>query len=120
MYNKVSQLYVYIYPLSLGPHSHPHPTPSQPSRSPQSTEELFLTLVPSQVFLLNHSVVSNSLKPHGLSSVKLLFPWDSPGKNTRVGCHALLQGIFLTQGLNPGLSHCMWILYHLGHQRHQW
>ena len=33
----------------------------------------------------------------------LLSPWDSPGKNTRVDCHALLQGIFMTQGSNPGL-----------------
>ena len=41
---------------------------------------------------------------------------DSPGKNTGVGCHALLQGIFPTQGLNPGLLHCRWILYHLSHQ----
>ena len=41
---------------------------------------------------------------------------DSPGKNTGVGCHALLQGIFPTQGSNPGLPHCMWILYHLSHQ----
>ena len=41
---------------------------------------------------------------------------DSPSKNTGVGCHALLQGIFLTQGLNPGLPHCRWILYHLSHQ----
>ena len=40
-------------------------------------------------------------------------PWDSPGKNTGVGCHALLQGIFLTWGLNPGLPHCRQILYHL-------
>ena len=36
---------------------------------------------------------------------------DSPGKNTGVGCHALLQGIFPTQGLNPGLPHCRRILY---------
>ena len=42
---------------------------------------------------------------------------DSPGKNTRVGCHALLQGIFPTQGLNPGLTHCRQILHHLSHQR---
>ena len=35
---------------------------------------------------------------------------DSPGKNTGVGCHALLQGIFPTQGLNPGLTHCRWVL----------
>ena len=41
---------------------------------------------------------------------------DSPGKNTGVGCHALLQGIFPTQELNPGLPHCRWILYHLSHQ----
>ena len=41
---------------------------------------------------------------------------DSPGKNTRVGSHALLQGNFPTQGLNPGLPHCRWILYHLSHQ----
>ena len=41
---------------------------------------------------------------------------DSPGKNTGLGCHALLQGIFPTQGLNPGLPHCRWILCHLSHQ----
>ena len=41
---------------------------------------------------------------------------DSPGKNTGVGCHALLQGIFPTQGLNPGLPHCRWICYHLSLQ----
>ena len=41
---------------------------------------------------------------------------DFPGKNTRVGCHALLQWIFPTQGLNPGLPHCRQILYHLSHQ----
>ena len=41
---------------------------------------------------------------------------DSPGKNTRVSCHALLQGIFPTQRLNPGLLHCRWILYHLSQQ----
>ena len=41
---------------------------------------------------------------------------DSPGKNTGVGCRALLQGIFPTQGSNPGLPHCRQILYHLSHQ----
>ena len=41
---------------------------------------------------------------------------DSPGKNAKVGCHALLQGIFPTQGLNPGILHCRWILYRLSHQ----
>ena len=42
---------------------------------------------------------------------------DFPGKNTRVGCHALLQGIYPTQGLNLGLPHCRWILYCLSHHR---
>ena len=41
---------------------------------------------------------------------------DSPGKNTGVGCHALLQEIFPTQKSNPGLLHCRRILYHLSHQ----
>ena len=54
------------------------------------------------------SVVSNSLQPHGLQPARLLCPWDSPGKNTGVGCHSLLQGIFLTQGL----LHLRWIPYH--------
>ena len=45
--------------------------------------------------------MSNSLQPYALWPTRLLCPWDSPGKNTGVGCHALLQGIFLTQGSNP-------------------
>ena len=50
--------------------------------------------------------VLDSLQPYGLHSTRLLCPWDSPGKNTRVGYHALLQGIFLTWGSSPGLLHC--------------
>ena len=46
----------------------------------------------------------------------LLRPWDFPGKNTGVGSHFLLQGIFLTQGSNSGLPHCRQILYCLRHQ----
>ena len=49
------------------------------------------------------SVMSDSLRPCGLKPTRLLCPWDSPGENTRVDCHFLLQGIFLTQGLNPCL-----------------
>ena len=48
--------------------------------------------------------------------IRFLCPWNLPGKNTGVGCHSLLQGIFPTQGSNPGLLHCSWILYHLSHQ----
>ena len=46
----------------------------------------------------------------------LLCPWNSPGKNTGVGSHSLLQRIFLTQGSNLGLLHCRQILYSLSHQ----
>ena len=49
---------------------------------------------------------------------RLLCPWDTPGKNTRMGCHALLQGIFPTQESNPHLLcllHCKQILYPLSH-----
>ena len=47
---------------------------------------------------------------------RLLCPWNSPGKNTGVGSHSLLQGIFPTQGSNVGPLHCRQILYHLSHQ----
>ena len=50
-------------------------------------------------------------------TTRLLCPWDSSGRSTGVGCHFLLQGIFLTQGSNPGLLHCKQTLYHLSHQQ---
>ena len=61
--------------------------------------------------LLCRSVVSKSLWPHGLYS-----PCNSPGQNTEVGSLSLLQGIFPTQGLNPGLLCCRWILYQLSYK----
>ena len=58
----------------------------------------------------------DSLWPHGLWPPPRLFcPWDSPGKNTAVGCHTLFQGIFPTQGSKPGLPHCRQILCCLSH-----
>ena len=57
------------------------------------------------------SVVSNPMRLHGLYS-----PWNSPGQNTGVGSLSLLQGIFPTQGSNPGLLHCRQILYQLSHK----
>ena len=65
---------------------------------------------------VSHSVVSDSLQPYGLQPASLLYPWNPPGKNTAVGCHSLLHGIFLAQGLNLGLLHCRCALYHLSHQ----
>ena len=58
----------------------------------------------------SHSVVSDSLWPHGLYN-----PWTSPGRNTGVGGLFLLQGIFPIQGSNPGLLHYGRILYQLNH-----
>ena len=46
----------------------------------------------------------------------MVCPRNDPGKNTRVGCHSLLQGIFPTQGSNPDLLYCRWILYQLSHK----
>ena len=54
------------------------------------------------------SAVSGSLRPHGL--------WNSPGQNTGVGSLSLIQGIFPTQGSNPGLPHSWRILYQLSHK----
>ena len=68
---------------------------------------------------VSRSVVSDSLdcmRPCGLQPDRLLCPWDSPGKNTGVGCCCLLQGIFPTQGSNLGLLYGRQIFYHLSHQ----
>ena len=59
----------------------------------------------------SRSVMSDSLWTHGLYS-----PWNSPGQNTGVGSLSVLQGIFPTQGLNPGVPHCRWMLYQLSHR----
>ena len=64
----------------------------------------------------SHSIVSDSLWLHWLGPTRLLCPWDFPGNSIRVDCHFLLQGIFPTQGSNPGLLHCRQTLYRLSHQ----
>ena len=64
---------------------------------------------------MSHSVMSESLQPHGLYS-----PWNYLGQNTGVGSLSLLQGIFLTQELNRGLLHCRQILYQLSYQGSPW
>ena len=88
----MNQPQVYICPLPPEP-------PSQVPVHPDSVSE-------------SRSVVSDSLQPHGLYS-----PWNSPGQNTGVGSLSLLQGIFPTQGLNPGLLNCRQIRYQLSHKR---
>ena len=87
----------------------------------------------------SRSIVSDSSWPHGLQPTRLLCPWDFPGKSIGVGCHcllrhglyspwnfpgqntgvgslSLLQGIFPTQGSNPGFLLCRRILYQLSHK----
>ena len=73
-----------------------------------SWPKAYVILVPGESE--SRSVVSDSLWPHGLS------PWNSPGQNTGVGGLSPLQGIFPTQGSNPGLPHCGQILYQLSHK----
>ena len=60
---------------------------------------------------VSHSVVSDSLRLHGLQPARLLCPWDSLGKNAGVGYHFLLQGFFSTQESNLGLLSCRQVLY---------
>ena len=86
----------------------------------------FLTTVPQGspckttldciIVCISCSGVPDSLQCHGLKPARLLCPWHSPGKNTRVGCHFLLQGLFPTQGSNLGLLQSRQILYHMSHQ----
>ena len=64
---------------------------------------------------VSHPVVPYSLRPHGLQPSRPLCPWDFPRKDTGVGCHFLLQGIFPTQGSNLGLLHCRRVLHRLSH-----
>ena len=67
--------------------------------------------VPSMVFLPFAQLCLTLCDPTDLCR-----PWDFPGKNTGVGCHFLFQGIFPTQGSNPGLLHCRQTLFGLSHQ----
>ena len=84
--------------------------------SSADNKRFFIYILMEQVKSVSCSVVSNTFCPHGLYPARLLSPWNSPGKNTEVGCHFLLQEIFPIQGSNPGLPHCRQILYHLSHQ----
>ena len=71
----------------------------------RNNKNLFPLPLSSSIIIssISHSVLSDSLQSHGLQPTRLLCPWDSPGKNTGMGCNSLLQGIFPSRGLNPGL-----------------
>ena len=64
--------------------------------------------------------MSDSVWPHRRQPTRLPHPWDSPGKNTGVGCSFFVQGIFLTQESNPGFLHCRQILYQLSYRYESW
>ena len=86
-------------------HSRPYHLATHRNRAPGAW------LYRNRMNVLSHSVVSDSLRSHDCSSPGSSAHGDSPGKNNGVGCYALLQGIFPTQELNPGLLHCGQILY---------
>ena len=68
-----------------------------------SFEKRIHIILRKSMLFFNCSLVSDPLPPHGLWPARLFYPCDSPDKSTGVGCHFLLQGIFLTQGWNLGL-----------------
>ena len=72
------------------------------------------------LLLFSCYVMSDSLRPHELQPTRLLCLWDYASKTTGVGCHFLLQGIFLTQGLNLGLLHWQADSLPLSHQESQY
>ena len=115
---------MYIHPLTLAPPFYPtsHSTPlghhRAPSWAPRTMQQL-----PTSCF--THSSVYVCLitqsrptlcDPMDCSPAGSSVHGDSPGKNTGVGCHALLQGIFPTQGWDPGPLHCRRSLYQLSPQ----
>ena len=80
-----------------------------------SSAVIMISFYPKRKWKWSCSVVSDSLRSHGLLPTTLLHPWDFPGKNAGVGYHFLLWRIFPTQGSNLGLPHCRQMLYHLSH-----
>ena len=109
--NNLLFVYYYIEPHPPAPHLHPSTHTYWGSYLGWATAwgleyETWGSLLPHC-----GSFISDSLQPCCLHPARLLCPWDSPGKNTGVGCHFLLQGVFLTQGLNLCLLHRQ-ILYH--------
>ena len=104
----------WLWPLKLeGPDSHHESADTAlelghmqtTAQEPKVTTEEFHSTASWIALTCVRSVMSDSLQPHGLQSIRLLCPWDFPDKNTGVGCHFFLQGILPTQGLNPCLLH---------------
>ena len=97
------------YYIPFLPSSHPSYHPSSPQIKHVLNHQQGIIIILGVIDVMSvtlcvcvcvFSVLSDSLGPHGLSSTRLLCPWNSPGKNTGLGCHFLLQGIFPSQGSN--------------------
>ena len=96
------------------------PNPGIESRSPALQADSLPSETPrkpKESQSVTRSDMPDSLRPHGPKPARLLCPWNSPGNNTRVGRHSLLQGIFPTHESNWGLLNCRRILYQLSYQR---
>ena len=111
----LSPTYLFHLTYHLHLHSRHNPRLSIP-------EHLSLNWAPSSNGFSNewkksvcHTAIYLFLWPHGLEPARLLCPWDSTDENTWVCCQSLLQGIFLTQGLNPCVPRCRQILYLLSY-----
>ena len=101
--------------ISRGNRSFPHSPQEEPgfwTSGPKNCERLSVILC---VLRLVTQLCPTLCNPVDCSPPGSSVHGDSPGKNTGVGCHALLQEIFLTKGWNPGLPHSRWILYRLSH-----
>ena len=72
--------------------------------NPRRANNTKLIIIEKKVKLIESQSCQNSFQPHGLQPTRLLCPWDSPSKNTRVGSPSLLHGIFLTPGIKPRSS----------------
>ena len=96
--------------------THPFSSLPDPVLSTWHTRALLVSYTGWGVLCVSCSVVSDFLRPHELEPTMFLCPRNSPGKNTGVDCHSLLQRIFLSQGSNPGLLHHRQILYSLGYR----
>ena len=81
------------------------------AHGPEAAKEVLMK-VGRRVCVLIVSVMSNSVAPWTVAPARLLCPWNSPVKNTRVGCHSLLQGNLPNPGIKPR-SPALQILYHL-------
>ena len=99
-------MHIYIY---IHTHTHTLFKILFPYRSLQTIQKssMCYTVGPSCVSVFSLLVMSDSLCPIGLQPARLLCPWNISDRNTGVGCHFLLQGIFANQGSNSCLFHLL-------------